>query len=417
MIFRGVVSVVLCIVFCVAAFAQQDSEDQSLQQALAEAGSSTIDFIRALENHLAKFPKTTRRPEVERGLVKAAIDLKDNRRIALYGERVLARDPNDLQLLDRVARALLATDDKPAATRAIEYSRRLEAEYRKLDQKERPGHIGAARWREELDRGLARALVLQSRAAGNLGRLQEAIELARKSYDAYPTGEGAREIGRWLSRSGRPEEAIPHFADAFTIPDSRTRDSDRAGDRQRMGELYRKLKGSEAGLGDIILQAYDRTTALVAEREARLRELDPNAQLSDPMEFTLSGLQGDKLALAGLRGKVLILDFWATWCGPCRIQHPLYEKVKETFRNRPDVVFLSVNTDEDRSLVPDFIAENNWDRKVYFEDGLSSALHIDAIPTAILINKRGEIESRMGFIPERFVDMLTVRIQQALKGE
>lgn len=415
------ISAAICLL-CLAAFTlpaqdKRNNEEDDLQRALAEAGSSTIDFVRALENHLAKYPKTERRPEVERGLVKAALELKDNRRIALYGERVLAREPDDLQLLDRVARALLTTDDKPAAERALKYSRRLEEEFRKLDQKERPGHIGAARWREEIDRGLARGLVLQSRAAGNLGRLKEAVDLARKSYDAYPTAEGAREIGRWLSRSGQAEEAIRRYADAFTITDSRTRDSDRAGDRQRMGELYRKLKGSETGLGDVILEAYDRTTALVAEREARLRELDPNAQLSNPLEFTLSGLQGDKLALGSLKGKVLILDFWATWCGPCRLQHPLYEKVKQKFRDRPEVVFLSVNTDEDRSLVPDFIAEQKWDRKVYFEDGLSAALRIDSIPTAILINKRGEIESRMGFIPERFVDMLTERIKQALNGE
>ncbi len=409
-------AIALASILCLAALAA-DNEEDHLQRALAEAGPSTIDFIRALENHLAKYPKTERRPEVERGLVKAALELKDNRRIALYGERVLEREPDDLQLLDRVARALLVTDDKPAAERALKYSRRLEEEFRKLDRKDPPSRIGAARWREEIDRGLARALVLESRAAGNLGRMKEAVDLARKSYHAYPGGEGAREIGRWLSRSGQAEEAIRHYADAFTIPDSRTRDSDRAGDRQRMGELYRKLKGSEAGLGDIILEAYDRTTALVAGREAKLRELDPNAQLSNPLDFTLSGLQGDKLALTSLKGKVLILDFWATWCGPCRLQHPLYEKVKQTFRDRPDVVFLSVNTDEDRSLVPDFIAEHKWDRKVYFEDGLSAALRIDSIPTAILINKRGEIESRMSFIPERFVDMLTERIKQALSGE
>ncbi|MGE5568295.1 MAG: thioredoxin-like domain-containing protein [Rhodospirillales bacterium] len=406
-------------ILCGAALAagaqdSQETEDEALYRALAEAGSSTIDFVRGLENHLAEFPQTKRRADLERGLVKAAIELNDNRRIALYGERVLARDPGDVQLLGRVAEALLASGDKPAAGRALNYSRRLEEEYRKLDGNERFSSISAARRREQIDRGLARALVLQARAAGTLGRVTEAVELARRSYEAWPTAEGAREIGRWLSESGRLEEAIPHYADAFTLPDPRAGDAGRAADRRRMGELYRKLKGSETGLGDLILQAYDRTAALMAERRARLRELDPNAELSDPMEFTLSGLRGDKLALSSLKGKVLVLDFWATWCGPCRAQHPLYEKVKQEFRSRPDVVFLSINTDEDRSRVPEFIAANNWDDKVYFEDGLSAALGIDVIPTAVLISKRGEVESRMRFNPERFVDMLTARIRQAL---
>ena len=50
------------------------------------------------------------------------------------------------------------------------------------------------------------------------------------------------------------------YAEAFAIPDEHNQEQDRAADRLRMGELYRKLKGSEAGLGDLILQAYDRTS-------------------------------------------------------------------------------------------------------------------------------------------------------------
>jgi thiol-disulfide isomerase/thioredoxin len=146
-----------------------------------------------------------------------------------------------------------------------------------------------------------------------------------------------------------------------------------------------------------------------------MKQLDPNAQLSNPMEFTLTGLQGDKLAMASLKGKVVILDFWATWCGPCRVQHPLYGKVKERFQGRDDVVFLSVNTDENRGVVAGFLEDNGWDKRVYFDDGLGAALRISSIPTTVLINKSGDIHSRMnGFIPDRFVDMLTERIRQAL---
>ena len=93
------------------------------------------------------------------------------------------------------------------------------------------------------------------------------------------------------------------------------------------------------------------------------------------MQFTLSGLDGAKLSMATLKGKVVVFDFWATWCVPCRAQHPLYEQVKKRFAGNPDVVFLSIDTDEDRALVRPFLDEVKWKDRVYFEDGLSRALN------------------------------------------
>lgn len=392
-------------------------EDQELSRALAEAGTSPVDFVRALENHLAKYPATAKRAEIERALVKAAIEGKDDKRIVLYGERVLAREPGDPQILDRVSRALLASDAKDTSERALQYARREREQVESLRKQPAPGHTGEGQWQEELDRGVARALVMEARATGNLGKMNEALALARKSYDEFPTAEGAREIARWLARTDKEEEAIGHLADAFAIADARNSDKDRAEDRARMGELYRKLKGSEKGLGDLVLEAYDRTHALLAARNLRLRENDPNAQATKVLDFTLSGFKGNTLKLAFLKGKTVVFDFWATWCGPCRAQHPLYEEVKRKFATNADVIFVSVNTDEDRDLVAPFLRDQKWNNDVYFEDGLTRALRITSIPTTIIVDKHGEVASRMnGFLPDRFVEMLADRIHQALKN-
>ena len=178
----------------------------------------------------------------------------------------------------------------------------------------------------------------------------EAIALARQGYETYPSAESAREIARWLVKAGHDQEALAPYADAFAIPDSRNTDIDRAKDRAQLGDTYRKVYGSEKGMGDLILEAYDRTAGLLEARRLRLRQNDPNAQASNVMDVTLSGVDGGKLPIASLKGKAVIFDFWATWCGPCRMQHPLYEQVKQRFHDSPDVVFLSIATDDEREI-------------------------------------------------------------------
>jgi thiol-disulfide isomerase/thioredoxin len=394
----------------------QGQEQADLEKALSEAGSSPLEYLRAIERHLQQYPNSPRRAELERAAARAALEAGDDGRIIVYGERVLARQPDDLQILEQVTRALLAGGPKENSERALQYARRYEMLVRQMQKDNGPSGPSAAQWRSETDRGIGRALCDQARATGNLGRLDEALALAQRAFETYPNADSARETALWYERLGKPEEAARCLADAFTIPDPGSTDAGRARDRGRMGELYRQAKGSERGLGDLVLEAYDRNVALIHTRELSMRESDPNARLTDPMEFTLTGLDGQKLSMASLKGKVVVFDFWATWCEPCRSQHPLYEQVKQRFQDNPDVVFLSIDTDEDREPVKPFLEEEKWLDQVYFEDGLSRALRITTIPTTIIIEKRGQVFSRMnGYVPERFVDLLTGRIRDALR--
>jgi thiol-disulfide isomerase/thioredoxin len=393
--------------------AQNNEQQQDLQRAVNEAGASSIDLTRVLEEFLIKYPQATQLKEIERALAKAAIDNKDDRRTVLYGERVLASTPDDMLILDRVSRAELTLGGKDNAEKAFAHSRRFQELVEKLPEST---GLGAAKRMEERDRGIARALLYQSRAKSALGDFNEASKFAALSFSKYPCEESAREWGGALDSAGFDEQAVLHFADALMIPDVRAQDSDRALDRKRLGEAYRKKHPSEKGLGELILEAYDRTSALVDARQKILNALDPNANVTDPMGFTISSLDGQKLKLGSLKGKVVILDFWATWCGPCRIQHPMYDQVQERFKDKGDVVLLSIDTDEDHSIVAGFLDQQKWPKtRVYFEDGLQKLLTVNDIPTTIVFDKQGRVASRMnGFLPDRFVEQLTERIRSAL---
>ena len=392
-------------------------EQQDLMRAVNE-GTSPVDLIRSLEAHLAKYPNSVQRADLDRTLAKAAIESNDVPRIAKYGELAVAVWPDDFQLRDRLAYAFVILGGSESArgqeyaAKAYKYARAFEDLVDKM-----PVATGrdAAHQQDEQERAMARALMYQARARTIQNDSPDALRLAARAFSAYPGEESAREWAEALIRAGQQAEAIEHLADAFVIPDPYATDDKRQGDRLLMGELYTKIHGSEKGLGDLILASYDRVSTMVETRRQRLLALSPNSSLADPMEFTVTGLDGKKLQLASLKGKLLIMDFWATWCVPCRVQHPLYETLRDRFGSRGDVAFLEMNADEDRSIVEPFLTAQNWNKAVYFEDGLARLLNVMNIPTTILIDKDGRLASRMdGFDPATFLDQMTARIQSLL---
>ena len=413
------------LVVCISALGQAQipeatpAEKHELAEAIKEANTSGYDITRVLEAHLRKYPNTPLRPDIYNLLAKAAVEIRDDARIIRYGEPTLETTPNDVTLLDRVSRALLNIGSNDAAgkdnaRRALGYAKRFEDYVIRVPV---PTGYDAVKNQEDHDQALARALLYESRANRILGAYDEARRTAALAYIAYPDEASARAWSEALELQGKHQEAIERLADAFAIADPQSSDDDRAADRKQLGERYRKLHdGTEKGLGDEVLAAYDRTSATMAKRADELRKLDPNLGVTDPMKFTLAGLDGSKLDLKSMRGKVVIFDFWATWCVPCRAQHPLYEELKKRFRERNDVVFLSVDTDEDHALVAPFLEKQQWSpSNVFFDNGLVRLLTVSSIPTTIIADKQGRLVSRMnGFNGDQFVDQIASRIQFAL---
>jgi thiol-disulfide isomerase/thioredoxin len=153
----------------------------------------------------------------------------------------------------------------------------------------------------------------------------------------------------------------------------------------------------------------------MADRRAMFQKADPNIEVTKIMDFRLPGLDGAApLSMASLKGKTIVLDFWATWCAPCRVQHPMIENVRKRYEDKPDVVFLAIDADDDPSVVPPFLKDTGWKGPFYFEGGLAQRLTISSLPTLMIFDAQGQVFSRMaGFVPERFEAMLAQRIEEA----
>jgi thiol-disulfide isomerase/thioredoxin len=389
-----------------------DAEQSDLMHAVNEGSNSTIDLIHAFEAFLQKYPNTNYRPDIEKNLTKASIDIRDSSRIAKYGELVLAKTPDDVVSLDAVSQALVEIGGRDNAERAQKYARTFED---LIEAMPPPAGADAPKIQEERDRADARALMTQGRARLILGDKEESLRMNQRAYSVFPNEETARATADALLRLGRDSEAIERLAEAFIIPDSRAKNTDLMSDRLRLGALWRRTHESERGLGDEILTAYDRASSAVELRRKKLLALDPNGAARGISDFTVTGLDGKKLQMSSLLGKVVVLDFWATWCVPCRAQRPVYDDVMQHYKDRGDVVFLPLSTDEDRSVVEPFLESQMWDKHVFFDDGLQRVLGVSQIPTTIVLNKQGLISSRMnGFAPDRFQNDLIERIDTAL---
>ncbi len=120
-------------------------------------------------------------------------------------------------------------------------------------------------------------------------------------------------------------------------------------------------------------------------------------------DFTLPDLAGQKVTLGSLRGKVVLLDFWATWCGPCRASLPHIQKLHDDLASK-GLVVLGIDLGEDSQTVLDFVEKNKMTFRILLdeEDKVSPLYHVSAIPHTVIIDQKGQVvKLYTGVTPER----------------
>jgi tetratricopeptide (TPR) repeat protein len=113
--------------------------------------------------------------------------------------------------------------------------------------------------------------------------------------------------------------------------------------------------------------------------------------------FKVSSTRGEELSLAKLRGKVVLLDFWATWCGPCRYEMPEVRKIWKKYSS-DHFLIVGINLDDDRAAFDGYVKEEGLTWPQYFTGGgwdniVARQYGVHAIPHTVLIDEEGVIRA------------------------
>lgn len=280
-----------------------------------------------------------------------------------------------------------------------------------------------------------RPVAMQSDILNSMGDAKQSEELLVNFAGAHPeNGQVKRDLVELFKKQGRfpealanqhaiiatsrqPGDALVELAKIYAmakLTDSSLSYLNMAAD-QGFGD-YRRLMRNETlaevrtlGSFDDLINRMKITSA--AQREKRLAPImaDVNANrakaIAEMMEkpapgFAFVNLDGQTVSLESLRGKVVVIDFWATWCGPCRMTMPLLQEFVE--RKTEGVEFISMDVwEDDTSKVRPFLADFGYTFNVLYGNAdIASQYEVTGIPTLVIIDKDGVIRYRhVGYDP------------------
>lgn len=152
--------------------------------------------------------------------------------------------------------------------------------------------------------------------------------------------------------------------------------------------------------------------------EEEEQEINLMGQKAPP--FSLTTLDGKAVSLASLKGKVVLLDFWASWCGPCRKSMPHMEQTWQKYQSK-GLVIVGVNVDKEPEKARAFLAKLAQTVTPTYPLAMDSsakvmgAYQVMSMPTAFLIGKDGVVQQKFVGFSERIAGELEAELARVLK--
>jgi thiol-disulfide isomerase/thioredoxin len=173
--------------------------------------------------------------------------------------------------------------------------------------------------------------------------------------------------------------------------------------REETGDVLLRIGDAYIGKADAkAQQVFDelvKTGSADAKQQAE-RQIRTLKRLGNHLDLIFTDIRGDKIDISNYGGKVVVVDFWATWCGPCVAALPELKDLYEKWHAK-GLEILGVNLDKEREKLEDFVTERNISWPQYF-DGLgwdnrfAQQFEISAIPTLWIIDKKGNLRDIKG---------------------
>ena len=170
----------------------------------------------------------------------------------------------------------------------------------------------------------------------------------------------------------------------------------------------------------IIMLAFSINTFCTDKNDNKIKSSTTENKVVNPDEnkapdFTLKSFDGKTVKLSDYKGKVIIIDFWATWCPPCRKGIPDLISIQNDYKN--DVVIIGISLDGEKTLkdVPGFVKSYAINYPIVYGDDKVVAAYggIEGIPTAFVVDRKGNIvDKHVGLVPK---DTYVNKIKELLK--